>query len=249
MAISINHQTRQELLTQIHNLMLELVNIHRECAQKSEVTIACKDLQSYIGQLASAIEKLMPSKIMIASIRQKDLSQRKGDFGEAIFQALIELKLGWIAIESKELDISGIDRIFRLMQARIETQIKTAFMAVDKSWTFTVFKKGKKLDIDFYSQPNAFLVLIGLHYPIPKVPKYLKRARDPLWLRKTILMISGKKVIEHFKDKKTGNITINWKKLKNNEYKWLRGTDNPFKIFADEYERQTGFQMPEPPME
>lgn len=70
---------------------------------------------------------------------------------------------------------------------------------------------------------------------------------DLLRIRKTIFMIQGKRLIEHHKGRKTHDITINSKRLKHEDYRWLRDTRNPFKTFAREFKKQTGMEMPIPP--
>jgi len=180
-------------------------------------------------------------KPFVASIKEKKRPEQLGDFGEEIFSALVTLKFGWTPIQAGGLDKGGVDREFRLGNTIIETQIKTGSMAVDGSWFFDISRADGTLDVEFYAEnPRAYLILIGLHCSWEK----LRVSRDPLQTQKTILMIPGKKVVEHFKNRKTYTISITYKKLEENEYKWLEGTNNLTKIFADEYRKQTGKEMP-----
>lgn len=189
--------------------------------------------------------------LLTACLRPLGQTNRKGDFGENIFQALIELKLGWIAIKHPRLDNAGIDREFRLFEAKIDTQIKMSTMSKDGIWSFSPFRQDSTLDKELYSQPDFYLVLIGLHCEKNEFLKFLKHSirYDPLKIRKTIFTIPGNAVIEHFKEKWGHNIAINSRRLKEDEYKWLRGTKNPYKTFAKEFKRQTKREMPMAPLQ
>lgn len=186
-------------------------------------------------------------KPFVASIGEKSETDRLGGFGEELFSALVTLKTGWTPIQAGGLDKGGIDRVFRLGNAVIETQIKTRAMATAGSWLFDVSRAGGKFDMEFYGEnPRAYLVLIGLHHGRGK----LMKSKDPLRVKKTILMISGEKLVEHFKEdeeRKAYTISITYSKLVNGEYKWLEGTSDITKIFADEYKRQTGKETPTKP--
>ena len=182
-------------------------------------------------------------KPIVASIRRKLETVRLGDFGEELFSTLITLKLGWTPIQAAGLDKGGIDREFRLGNAIIDTQIKTRSMAPDGSWFFDLRRADGSLHVGFYDEnPRAYLVLIGIHSSRAE----LLKSQDPLQTQKTILMISGKKVVEYFKanEIKSYTISITYRKFRNNEYPWLKGANNLGKIFADEYRKQTGKEMP-----
>jgi len=180
----------------------------------------------------------------VASIGKKKETDRLGGFGEELFSAVVTLRTGWTSIQAGGLDRGGIDRVFRLGNAIVETQIKTSSMAADGSWFFDASRGDGTFDVEFYSEnPRAYLILIGLHRSRAEILE----SQDPLQVQKTILMIAGKKLVEHFEEKKnrkTYTISITYSRLVKNKYKWLEGTSDFVEIFADEYEKQTGKKTP-----
>jgi len=180
------------------------------------------------------------SKIRKMHVKRRATEARLGAFGEAIFAAVIELKLGWSPLGNGRLDDSGIDRQFRIHNASIDTQVRTSTIGSRNAWCFNVFKEGEKLNRKLYSQPSFFLVLIGLHCRKDEWRRY----PDPSIINKTILVVNGEKVIEHLEGKQGHSMTIYVDKFKRGEYKWLKGADDFEAIFKAEYKRQAGNDMP-----
>lgn len=182
---------------------------------------------------------MFPKK-RVMYVKERVPEERLGAFGEEIFAAVIGLKLGWSPLGNGHLDDSGIDRLFRLHNASIDTQVRTSTIGSKNTWCFNVFKEGKKLNRKLYSQPNFLLVLIGLHCRKDE----WRRHSDPSIIKKTILVVNREKVIEHLEGKKGHSITIYVDKFERGEYKWLKGADDFEAIFKAEYKRQTGNDMP-----
>jgi hypothetical protein len=155
--------------------------------------------------------------------------------GEVVLEATMT-KLGWRCVGKKgDLDGHKVDYTYRKDKTEIDIQLKSKNIGKQRRWAFDIFKKGEKLDLNFYGEPGGFLFLVA--------PQIERKGQTFIEIQPPqIALIPGEAVVKHFEEASEGarQITFYELKLSNGEYKWSRyfGIDNIEDLLAEESRRQ-----------
>lgn len=154
-------------------------------------------------------------------MRTRARTQSMGEVINRLGENMVEeimIKCDWRCVgKNLEMDDSKVDYNYRKEHASIDIQLKSANINPKRErWVWQIIKRGKKLDLNFYSEPGSFLFLAAFY--VKKTTDYFKEIKVS-----HVAMIPGDMIVKFFENNPQAlQITIRELKLLNSEYPyWL----------------------------